>query len=403
MLRIAKRINNFPLHSPMNFSGKLTCKIVLKKDYTHADGTQAMYAQVFLNKKKKMFNLYLYVLPEHFDPVKQRVKPAHPSYKDFNLLIEKKLADLNGIEVSYRLSGVALTIERLVTELTNPSSRLDFITFWEQEMERQKDILKPGTYRHQYAVLTKIKSWKPQILFIDINEDLIKEMMIHFKKKRGNTEATIYTTIRSFKKYLAIAEKRGIIVTLPSYDIKVKRNFNTQRTFLMPAELQKIYQYWTSDFINATHKAVLAQFLFSCFTGLRFSDIQTLTNDNIFGDFIAVTTQKTDKLQRISLNASAKKFLDPVHCLGPRFSNQHINDELKNIMKVVGIKKKVSFHVSRHTFATNFLLSGGRLEHLQKLLGHSMIRETMVYVHIVESITDTQIHNMDEILFSSPS
>jgi integrase/recombinase XerD len=60
--------------------------------------------------------------------------------------------------------------------------------------------------------------------------------------------------------------------------------------------------------------------------------------------------------------------------------------------------KKSNYHVSRHTFATNFLLCGGRLENLQKILAHSKIEETMIYVHIVDQIKNDEIMNMDIIL-----
>ena len=91
-------------------------------------------------------------------------------------------------------------------------------------------------------------------------------------------------------------------------------------------------------------------------------------------------------------------FANPKYLLNENFTNEYVNRELKEICKFRGINKRVSFHVSRHTFATNFLVSGGRVEHLQKLLGHSNIRETMIYVHIVESITNMQVLKMDEIL-----
>lgn len=56
--------------------------------------------------------------------------------------------------------------------------------------------------------------------------------------------------------------------------------------------------------------------------------------------------------------------------------------------------------MSQRTFATNFLICGGRVEHLQKILAHSIITEAMIYVHIVEQITDLHICNMDSIFNS---
>ena len=104
MAKSVKNSFHFPLSFPMNFSGKLTSKIVIKDDYIRADGTCAVYAQIFLNKIQKRISLQLSVKPTDFDKVKQRVKVKAPNYKDYNLLIEQALASINEIEINYRLS-----------------------------------------------------------------------------------------------------------------------------------------------------------------------------------------------------------------------------------------------------------------------------------------------------------
>lgn len=379
----------------MNYSGKLHIKVKIKSDYIRTDGTCAVYLQIFLNKEKKIIPLDFSVAPIHFE--NQRVKATHPFANDFNLIIEKALADINKIEINYRLSNVPLTIEKLVLEYTNPSSRMDFCTFWQAEMENQKHKLKPGTYRQQMSVLGKLKKYKPVVYFYEIDNDFIAKIEKHLKVKLGNSDNTVASFIKSFKKYLHIANKRGIITPVLHDDIK-RASFTTSREFLLPAEIVKLYNYYSADFVNATHKAILSRFLFSCFTGLRISDIQKLTTDNFAGDLLFFTSEKTGKIQKMKLNNSALKFIDPEAVFYGNFSNEYINRELKFIAKACAIKKTISFHVARHTFATNYLLSGGNVVNLQKLLGHSKIDETMIYVHVVESITDIEIMNMDEIL-----
>ena len=154
--------------------------------------------------------------------------------------------------------------------------------------------------------------------------------------------------------------------------------------------------------LHLSHKNILSRFLFSCFTGLRISDIDNLKEENIISDSLAFTTVKTGKFQRINMNESAKKYIDPKIIFPAGYTGEYINRELKDIAKICGIRKNISYHVSRHTFATNFLICGGRVEHLQKILGHSKITDTMIYVHIVDSITDIQINNMDDILKKKP-
>jgi len=207
----------------------------------------------------------------------------------------------------------------------------------------------------------------------------------------------LQTLAKNFKKYLHIANKKGIITPLSYTEIKTPRCLSN-RTFLSGAEIKKLNEYHTSGFIADSLKAILGRFLFSCFTGLRISDIKAITKENIVGDVLIFFAKKTTKLQRVQLNQSALSFVNEETIFNGTYSEAHINRELKMISKICGITKRVTFHVARHSFATNFLICGGRVEVLQKLLGHSKIEQTMEYVHIVESITNIQIHHMDEIL-----
>ena len=393
---IRNYIGNYPTNYPTYMSGKLTYKVKPKKDYVRADGTCALYVQVFLNGKK-MLPLDIAVRLKDFDEIKQRVRAAHQNAKDFNLLIEKKLADINTIEVNYRLAGKILSLENLTEDLNNPTARVDFIKFWTDEMARQKDILKSTTYRQQMTMLNKVENYKSPLFFYEINQDYIKGLKAHCKSKLKNNDSTIASLIKSFKKYLHIANQKGISTPISFSEIKNK-TFKGNRTFLEVTELQKLHEYWNSQFINETHKNMLSIFLFSCFTGLRFSDVTKLKAENIMENFVVFTAEKTGKFQRVPINKTAQKFINPGTIFNEIYTNEYFNRELKNIAKICGIRKVLSFHVSRHTFATNFLVCGGRVEHLQKLLGHYKIEETMIYVHIVENLTNLQVFDMDKIL-----
>jgi integrase/recombinase XerD len=401
MANVLKNTTHFPLHFPMNFSGKLTAKIVIKDDYVRADGTCALYLQMFLNKEKKKIPMNISVCPVDFDKLKQRIKSKHPFSHDYNMIIEKAFSDIHKIELSYRLSGSVLDMTKLIKEYENPTSKIDFIKFWELEMKNQKLIKDEATYNQQMSSLRKVKSYKSSILFYEITPSFFDAMLYYFKNVKKNEPYTIQTVTKNFKKYLHIANDIGIITPLNYRDITVKKCVSN-RTFLIPEEIFKLYQYYSSEFINPNLKNILARFLFSCFTGLRISDIKAIGPDNIITNILVFFSQKTGKLQRIQLSNSALKFIGTTQLFYGDYTEQHINRELKTIAKSCGITKRITFHVARHSFATNFLICGGRVEVLQKLLAHSQIRETMDYVHIVESISDQQINNLDDILTKKP-
>lgn len=401
MLKVQKIPHNFPIHFPTHFpmenNGKLTSKIVIKNDYVRSDGTCLLYLQIFLNKQKKKFPLNIKINPENFDKNKQRIKPKTQNANDYNLIIEKALADINKIEINYRLTNTLLTMEKLIEEFTNPGARIDFISFWDKEMELQKMKLKTNTYKQQITMLNKLKEYKSKIFFHDINDEFILRLKNYLKVELKNNDNTIASFMKSFKKYLHIANKKGIITPIMHNDVK-RGSFTSNRTFLSPDEIIKLNNYYNSEFINPTHKAILARFLFSCFSGLRISDIQKLTAESFIDDILVFYVEKTGKLQRMRLNNSAMSYINPKTIFDGCYTNEYINRELKFISKACNIKKNISFHVARHSFATNFLISGGNIINLQKLLGHSKITDTMIYVHIVESISDIEVFSMDEIL-----
>src|SRR5690606_17638971 len=95
---------------------------------------------------------------------------------------------------------------------------------------------------------------------------------------------------------------------------------------------------------------------------------------------------KTSKPQSIELNQTAMKIISACPKLFlTKFSEQHIREQIKIIMKHLGITKPVNYHTSRHSFGTNYILMGGEVSRLQHLMGHGEIKTTMLYVHLAEA------------------
>src|SRR5690606_19161949 len=140
-------------------------------------------------------------------------------------------------------------------------------------------------------------------------------------------------------------------------------------------------------------------FVFSCYTGLAYVDTMNLTPDNISIDvegeyWIITTRQKTGLPLRILILPKALEIIEKYRnhpralekgTLFPVISNQKLNSYLKEIADLCGVKKNLTFHMARHTFATTVtLLNGVPLETVSKMLGHAKITTTQVYARIVE-------------------
>ena len=137
-------------------------------------------------------------------------------------------------------------------------------------------------------------------------------------------------------------------------------------------------------------------FVFSCFTGLSYSDIKGLKNSNIqeFFDgnqWIIIRRRKTATSSNVMLLDIPKMIMEKYAGLSkdsrvfPGPSNSFCNDRLKAISKQIDClkEKKVTFHLARHTFATLFLSEGVPLESLSKMLGHKNIATTQIYAKIL--------------------
>lgn len=175
------------------------------------------------------------------------------------------------------------------------------------------------------------------------------------------------------------------------------------RNFLTEPELKKIKTYYEKKYFNDMQRKVLRTFLFSCFTGLRYSDVKVLKFDNFIDDFIVLVPQKTsymDKKIKIPLCQSAKELVNwdrKTRKVFDMYCSQHINRELKKICEGVGIKKNITFHAARHTFATMYLRQTKDLAGLQKLLGHANISETMIYAHALDDDIQQNIKSLDSV------
>lgn len=124
--------------------------------------------------------------------------------------------------------------------------------------------------------------------------------------------------------------------------------------------------------------------MFSCFTGLRISDVMALRKENIVGENIVLNQKKTLEPVIIPIGENARKFLEDGGLPFRLPLNNTLNKHVKNWVKKAGIPKKVTFHIARHSFATLALSSGADLYVTSRLLGHTSVNTTAIYAKIVD-------------------
>lgn len=148
--------------------------------------------------------------------------------------------------------------------------------------------------------------------------------------------------------------------------------------------------------------------LLSCYTGLSYVDVHSLTANDIVEEngrlWIRKARHKTNVMCHIPILKPAKNILDKYSSsyhkdgkLLPVLSNQKMNAYLKEIAAIVNINKDLTTHLARHTFATTVTLANHvSIENVSKMLGHSNIRMTQHYARILDASIENEMLNVEK-------
>ena len=267
------------------------------------------------------------------------------------------------------------------------------------------DILLTDYIRHQaeeyrgqghdeYAnTLVKIATWIDKfgrkVSLRQVDREYLTDFIAHLKKNLSPYSAHMYFC--NLNTILNRAYRDDIIAENPvlKLDPKLKpKKPDADREYLSFDELKALMD------TPCRNEVVKRAFLFSCFTGLRISDIETLTWNEIRrtndGWQVEERQVKTKEIVAIPLSANALAQLPergkPKDKVWPNLPGRaNINYRIGRWVKDAGIEKHISFHCARHTFATLSLAFGADIYTVQSLMGHKDISSTQVYAKVVSS------------------
>lgn len=229
----------------------------------------------------------------------------------------------------------------------------------------------------------------------DINLAFINDFDFYLRSVRNCNNNSTIKYVRNFGKIIKTCYANEWIERNPFLNFKGKVK-EVERGFLSKDEINTIY---LKEFSTIRLNQVKDAFIFCCFTGLAYIDVFQLKQSNVEigidgGRWIFTHRQKTDAPSRIPLlqipEEIIQKYANHPQCLNedkllPVLSNQKMNSYLKEIADVCGIKKELTFHIARHTFATTVTLTNGvPIETVSKMLGHRSLRTTQHYAKILD-------------------
>jgi site-specific recombinase XerD len=369
-----------------------------------SDGTALIQVEAYVRGKKKYFSTNIYITPDQWDKKHHQIK-NHPNQIKLNKQIKDGINDLERVELEYRQNGKVFTLETL-SEYKKGNVTTSFIDFIRRELSESKQ--KPATITSERTMLNVLEEFRKDIQFNEINFELLSDFEKYLQNRSLHVN-TIHKYFRHIKKYVNLAINKDLfdLNKYPFRKFKVKTE-STKREYLTPEQLQAIEEI-VLEKENAHLQKVLDMFLFACYTGLRFSDITSLSKDSIVVEdgktWIDTTQQKTSSPLRIPLYMLfnnkpieiLNRYTRPDHkFIFDELTNQYVNRCLKDIAGLAKpkIKKTVTFHTARHTQATFLLYKGVNITTVQKLLGHKKLQTTQIYSKVMDMTIVNELKNV---------
>lgn len=367
-----------------------------------------LYARITVNGKRCNISLKHRVNVMSWDGKKARLRGKGSEARQTNEYLEVTRNKIFQSYMDLKAKDAIITAQKIKARFFGEDEKhptmQELITYHNRKM---KNILHKDTLRHYKTSQKYITEYieeehgRQDFHLKDLNysfiigfEDFLRSYKPkHYQPKIENN--TIMKHIQRLRKMVTMAYKNEWIDRDPFIKFKTKV-IKKEREFLTQAELNRLEHF--SCYVERLN-IVKDLFIFSCYTGISYGDIMLLTEKNIMEGvdgnlWILTSRQKTGTQVKIPLLSKALEIIEKhkrtqrtlvTGTLLPVISNQKINSFLKEVAYLCQIKKHLTFHMARHTFATTVTLTNGvPLETVSKLLGHTKLATTQIYARVVE-------------------
>lgn len=355
------------------------------------NGSSSLYLDIYIDGVRKREFLKLYLISDKSAKAREQNK--------------KTLEVANAIRAE-RLYNIQLGKE--ATPKKDKMLNISFVEYMENEVTKIKDLRTPSYIKRYRTGISWVKRYKEDTLLKDIDKEWIQGF-IHFltvtKGKHGKllNQNTIHEYLLYVANILNNAVREGIIQASPMKNLSSAdrpKKYGGKRAFLTSEEVQRLMLSPSP----AKYNPIRLAFLFSCFCGLRYSDLLQLRWEHIIQKdnevVICKKIQKTQDMLYLPLNATA------INLLPERGSPEQLVFELPKSISTTEmyikvwtefaqIDKHVTFHTARHTFAVGILTCGGDIYTLSKLLGHKNVTTTQIYADILGETKQRVVNLLD--------
>ena len=369
-------------------------------------GNAPIYVRITVNSRRAEFSLKRKVQPKNWCSIRGRVKGSNSKAKSLNHFIDELESKAFKIHAKLLTKKKPFDAELIKRKLLNIDEvHKTILIIYEEHNSQIEELIgidySYGAYRRHVRTKEHLQDFIKQEY--KRNDYFVKEIDLKFinrfhhylvTKKIGNQNTTTKYVV-NFKKIMRIAFANNWVNKDPFFHWKAKWK-KVEREVLTELELRNMME---KEFKMKRLEQVRDIFVFCCFAGLAYTDVQKLSENHIIikmngSRWIKINRSKTDSRSTIPLLPAAEEILakyinHPITInnglLLPVISNQKTNFYLKEIADACAITKNLTFHLARHTFATTVTLANGiPIESVSKMLGHQSLKTTQIYAKVID-------------------
>ncbi len=396
-------------------------KLVLRINQEDKTGHSPLYIRVIKDRKAKFITTGVKLKQNEWDDSKQKIKKNHPNSARMNAFIAQKIADAEGTVADHERKRKSVSARKL-KEAIKGKDMANFFEYAYNRCERIKGTVSVATYRNYKQYIGKFEKFigHREVYFDDITVTTLKDYINHMSNNLKNGATTIHYSLLILSVMFRDAQREDVIPEniYPFSKVRVKRD-KGKRLYLNKEQIEKLrtlkIEYKGKDDVFRD------MFIFAVYAGgLRFSDVVSLKWKNYDEKEQRITKdiRKTKRIHNFKIGQLAIDILNqyktaimrPDDFIFPIIENVELFDaneeyqahiinaknilcgqKLRRLGKDMELPFSLSFHLSRHTFATNALNNGMRIEYVSKLLDHSDIGITQIYAKIISEELDKAV------------
>lgn len=386
----------------------------IRRDKTNKKGEAPVFMRLTINGERADASIKRFIEPHAWNSAKGKANEKSRGGKDLNLYLDAISANILRIQRDLELDKKEVSAQIILNRYLGKeqSDRHTLMEVFRAHNEKCRALsgisLAPGTVIRYETSLRLTEeflrtTYKKEDCYLDeITHQFVEDYDFYLRTVRRCCHNTTTKYLLNFKKIIRIALAKGWMKKDPF--AQVHFHFEpVEREFLEKQELKVLLN---KEITIPRLAQVRDIFCFCCLTGLAFTDVQQLKAEHLVADihgkvWIRKARQKTKNMCNIPLLDEAQKIIDRYkdhpYCqthgvLLPVCSNQKMNSYLKELADICGIRKNLSTHCARHTFATLTLASGATIDNVAKMLGHANVNMTRRYAKVLDSAI---MHDME--------